>query len=111
MIEMSPQIVASKYGESQKSRDRKLSPDEQIALQLKERLKLIAGVESAWLEDLGGGIYIYVVVNDFSNATLHPVFDAQYDLESEFMHIAFHFEINPIDLEQMQSSNRIQRVY
>jgi len=110
MIDISPQTAAIKFGESHKLRDIKLSQTEQIAAQLRERLRLIAGVEAAWLEDLGETIYVYVMVNSFRNATLHPIFDAQYEVEAEFMHVTFHFDINPIDLEQMKAANRIQRL-
>jgi len=52
-----------------------------------------------------------VITNNIRNATLYPVFDVQYDLESEFEHLTFHFDINPLDLEQMQAANRIQRLF
>jgi len=85
--------------------------NEQPAFRIKEKLMPIAGVESAWLEDLGKTFYVYVIVNDFSNATLHSIFDAQYEVEDEFWHISFHFRINPVDLEAMQSANRIRRLF
>ena len=84
---------------------------EQIASLIKEKLTPIATVESAWLEDLGKTVYVYVIANDFSNATLHAIFDAQYEVEDEFWHISFHFRINPVDLEAMQSANRIRRLF
>jgi hypothetical protein len=92
-------------------RHREVSPNEQLALRITEKLKPIAGVESAWLEALGKTVYVYVIVNSFRNATLHPIFGAQYDLESEFDQLTFHFEINPVDLEEMQISKRVQRLF
>jgi len=99
MVETSAPATVSKRGKAPKRVEIKLSPKEQIAAQLKKRVKPIAGIESAWLEDLGQTIYVYVMVNSFRNATLHPIFNAQYEVEAEFMHITFHFDINPIEME------------
>ncbi len=88
-----------------------LSQIEQITSQIRERLQPIAGVESAWLEDLGRTINVYIATNNVRNATLYPVFDAQYDIESEYEHITFHFWVNPVDLEQIQTSPRIRRLF
>jgi hypothetical protein len=111
MIETIPQAAGVDLPLPQELPGIELSQIEQIASQIRERLQPIAGVESAWLEDLGRTIYIYVIVNDFSNATLHSIFEAQYDVESEFWHISFHFRVNPVDLEQMQAANRIRRLF
>ncbi|MCI0692892.1 hypothetical protein L0337_12920 [candidate division KSB1 bacterium] len=111
MIETISQAAEVDLSLPQEQREIEFSQSEHIASQITKRLKPIADVESAWLEDLGMTIYVYVVVNDFSNATLHAIFDAQYDVESEFWHISFHFRVNPVDLEQMQAANRIRRLF
>jgi hypothetical protein len=111
MIETIPQTAENKLDLQQEFEPLIFSPSERLGLRISEKLKPIAGLESAWLEDLGRTIYVYVVVNDFSNATLHPIFDAQYEVESEFEHLTFHFEINPVDLEEMQAANRIRRLF
>jgi len=111
MIETSPQIAEFELDVPQKFEDVETSQSEQIASQIRERLKPITGVEAAWLEDLDRTVNVYVIVNNFRNTTLHPIFDAQYDIESDYMDISFHFDINPIDLEQMQAANRIQRLF
>lgn len=111
MIETISQAAGVDLSLPQKRKHHELSPSDQLAFRITEKLKPLAGVESAWLEDLGRTIYVYVIVNDFSNATLHPIFEAQYDVESEFWHISFHFRINPVDLEQMQADNRIRRLF
>ncbi len=111
MIETIPQAAGVDLSLPQELRLHELSPSEQLAFQITEKLKPIAGVEAAWLEDLGKTVYVYVIVNSFRNSTLHPIFGAQYDLESEFDQLTFHFEINPVDLEEMQAANRIRRLF
>jgi len=111
MIDISSQAAAIKFGESQKLRDIKLSQSEQIAAQLRERLRPVAGVEAAIFEDLGEIINVYIETNNVRNATLYPVFGAQYDLESEYAHKTFHFLVNPVDWEQLQTLNRIQKLF
>ncbi len=111
MIETISQAAGVDVSLPQELRHYELSPSEQLAFRITEKLKPIAGVESAWLEDLGKTVYVHVIINSFRNATLHPIFAGQYDLESEFDQLTFHFDINPVDLEEMQISNRIQRLF
>lgn len=111
MVETSPPATAIKRGKAPKRAEIKLSPKEQIAAQLKKRLKPIAGVEAALFEDLGELINVYIETNNVRNATLYPVFDAQYDLESEYAQKTFHFFVNPVDWERLQTSNQIQRLF
>jgi hypothetical protein len=83
-----------------------------IAAQIKDKIKnqVGIGIESVWLEDLGKQINVYVMTNDVRDSTLDPIFDARLALNSEYPHISFDFELNPIDLEQKQLDNLIQRV-
>jgi len=60
-------------------------------------LQPIAGVESALFEDLGEIINVYIETNNVRNATLYPVFDAQYDLESEYAHKTFYTALHSIE--------------
>jgi len=111
MIKTIPQVAAINRGESPKLREVKLSQSEQIISQISARLQPIIGVESAWLENLGEIINVYIETNNVRNATLYPVFDAQYEVESEYSSLIFHFIVNPLDLEQIQTSSRIRRLF
>lgn len=111
MIETSPQTAELELGVPQELQEINISEREQIASQIRERLQPIAGVESAWLEDLGRTINVYIATNNVRNATLYPVFDAQYDIESEYEHISFHFLVNHVDPEHIQTSDQIRRLF
>ncbi len=81
-----------------------------ILSKIKSKLANQPKIESVWLEDLGKKINVLINTEDVRNTTLHPIFDAQYALESEFKNLSFHFEINPLDLEEKQKYNQVIRL-
>jgi hypothetical protein len=81
-----------------------------IALQIKDKLEDKPGIEAVWLEDLGKQINVYINTKDVRNATLDPIFDARLALNSEYPYISFDFALNPVDLEQKELDNLVQRL-
>jgi hypothetical protein len=81
-----------------------------IFSQIKDKLVNQKGIESVWVEDRGKQINVYIMTRDVRNSTLDPIFDARLALYSQYPYVSFNFELNPVDLEQKQIDNYIQRL-
>jgi hypothetical protein len=86
------------------------SVTERVFSQLTDKLKNQEGIEAVWFEDRGKQFNVYVMTKDVRNSTLDPIFDARLALSSQYPYISFNFELNPVDLEQKQIDNHIQRL-
>ncbi len=87
------------------------SATERISSQIKDKLKNLQGIESVWFEDRGKQINVFIVTKDVRNSTLHPIFDAQYELESMYKHLSFNFEVNSLNLEEKQKYNSVRLLF
>jgi len=81
-----------------------------ISLQMNDKLKKNPGIESVWVEDQGKQINVYINTRDVLNATLDSIFDVRLVLSSQYPHLFFDFELNPVDLDQKQIDHHIQRL-
>lgn len=98
-----PAIKLRNFSDSASTTDR-------IFAQIKDKLRDQKSIEAVWIEDRGKQINVYVNTTDVRNATLDPIFDAQLALYSQYPYISFNFELNPVDLEQKQLDNHLQRL-
>jgi len=67
-----------------------------ISLQMNDKLKKNSGIESVWVEDLEKQINVYINTRDVLNATLDSIFDVRLALSSQYPHLVFDFELNPV---------------
>lgn len=77
---------------------------------LKMKLQNLKGINSVWLEELGKKIYVYIDASDTGKSTLHPIFDAQYDVEEEYPDFSFHFRVDSRELESKRTEKRLMRI-
>ncbi|MCI0613490.1 hypothetical protein L0244_10920 [bacterium] len=98
-----PAIKLRNFSDSTSATDR-------IFSQIKDKLKNQKGIEAVWIEDRGKQINVYIMTKDVRNSTLDLIFDARLALYSQYSYISFNFELNPVDLEQKQLDNYIQRL-
>jgi hypothetical protein len=83
---------------------------DKIVHALKMKLKNLKGINSVWFEGLEKELYVYVDASDTGKATLHPIFDAQYDIEEEYPDFSFHFRVDSQELESKRAKKRLIKI-
>jgi hypothetical protein len=87
-----------------------LADRENVVLALKMRLASLDNIDSAWYEEKGNGIYIYIDALETGKATLRSIFDIQYEIEEDFPHLAFHFRVDSQELENRKTADHLTRL-